>query len=152
MTYRHDDDGRSLATGWHLFFLLLCFCAFVSAHFLSPALMFFYCLHCGLFYLFISLFARLILFRRSDWDILADGSNLAFIPSHLFPLPRFLSKITIIVILAHTTHSHSSSSHRHHAFSNIPVTHHTPPFFLGRSAYLPPLYVPLASKKKSIKK
>lgn len=99
MIYRHDDDGgRSLATGG-LFFSLLCFCAFVSAHFLPPALMLFY-LNFGQFFLFISLFAPLVHFRRSDWDILANGSNSACIP-HLFPLPRFISKITI-VILVHT--------------------------------------------------
>ena len=110
MTYRHDDDGRSLATGGIYFFfaLLLCVCIcplFVTCFdvFLLLALWTFF----FFLYLFISLFARLIHFCRSDWDILADGSNSAFIPSHYSRSPDSYQKSPFSSFL----HTHIPTPH-----------------------------------------
>jgi hypothetical protein len=135
--YRHGDDGRSLATGG-VFALLLCVLYLPTFCHLLWCFLLCVCLHFGHF---IFLYP-LIHFRRSDWDILADGSNSACIP-YLFPLPRFLSKFVILY-----THSHSS----HRIFKHTQHSSRVALFFFWSFCSSAPLYVLPASLKKSIKK
>ena len=152
MTYRHDDDGRSLATsGIYFFFaLLLCVCIcslFVTCFdvFLLLALWTFF-----FFFFFYIPFCSLDTFFVVQIGISLQTARIR----HSYP-----PTIPALPILIKNHHSRHSCTHTFPLLilsstsCIFKYTRHTSraAFFLGRSAYLPPLYVLLGSKK-SIKK